>query len=224
VIIPSTHYNSGMASTILRQIRIRRWFPAGDQLAACVARMSILREDFAIEMMGIYEEQISPLDGNTEPYRKIYFWRNMLRTLAEIKSVVFMLNSLPEFRAALETQPPERRRQFRDLHRQFERTNVLLKALRNDIGGHIRHEKVMAALSGMPIDKWGYLELREVLGKTHYRFAEELVLEMQITGLPDEDRIPEIERQLRETAKLLPVFALMELVFAVYTQARKLHE
>jgi hypothetical protein len=213
-----------MASVIIRQIMLRRWFPPNDELAACVARMTILREDFAIEMMGLYEEQITPLDGNAEGYRKVYFWRNMLRTLSEIKSVVFKLNSLPEFRSALETQVQERKQQFQNLYRQFERTNDLLKSLRNDIGGHVRFEKVLAALGGMPADKWGFLELGEFLGKTHYRFAGELVLEMQITGLPDDRRIPEIERQLRKTAKLLPVFALMELVFAVYTEARKLHE
>jgi hypothetical protein len=127
-----------MASVIIRQIMLRRWFPPNDELAACVARMTILREDFAIEMMGLYEEQITPLDGNAEGYRKVYFWRNMLRTLSEIKSVVFKLNSLPEFRSALETQVQERKQQFQNLYRQFERTNDLLKSLRNDIGGHVR--------------------------------------------------------------------------------------
>jgi hypothetical protein len=100
----------------------------------------------------------------------------------------------------------------------------LVKTLRNDVGGHVRYEKVAEALNGMPTDKWGFLELGETQNRTHYRFAGELVLEMQIAGLPDERRIPEIERQLRETAKLLPVFALMELVFATYAEDRKLHE
>jgi hypothetical protein len=138
---------------------LRRWFPPEDRFAACVARMTILREDFAIEMMGLYEDQIPPLDGNTEGYRKVYFWRNMLRTLSEIKSVVFMLSSLTEFRAALEKQPPERAKQFRELYREFEEKHELVKSLRNDVGGHVRYEKVAEALNGMPTDKWGFTNL-----------------------------------------------------------------
>src|SRR5258708_28630669 len=128
-----------MSKIIIRQINLRRWFPREDRFAACVARMTILREDLAIEMMGIYKEQITALDGNMKEYRKIYFWRNMLRTLSEIKSVVFQLNSLPEFRAALKKQPPGRADQFRGLFQEFQEKQDLLKSLRNQIGGHVLH-------------------------------------------------------------------------------------
>jgi len=47
---------------------------------------------------------------------------------------------------------------------------------------------------------------------------------MQIAGLPAEKQIQKIERQLQETAKLLPVFSLMELVSATYMEDCKLHE
>jgi hypothetical protein len=211
-----------MSTTIVRQIMLRRWFPADDPFAACVARMTILREDFAIELMGIYEAEIAPLDGNTSEYRRVYFWRNLVRTAFEISSVLRRLKSLPEFLAALAAQPPERSAQFDTLVREFDLQHALLKSLRNDIGGHVQQAKVEEALNGMPGDKWGFLELGETLNKTHYRFAGELVLEMKITGLPDNKRIPEIERQIRETAKLLPVFALMEAVFATYVEARRL--
>jgi hypothetical protein len=40
----------------IRNINLRRWFPPDNDFAASVARMSILREDFAIEMMGVYEK------------------------------------------------------------------------------------------------------------------------------------------------------------------------
>lgn len=213
-----------MSTTVVRQIKLRRWFPPEDLFAAYVARMTILREDFAIEMMGIYEEQIAPLDGNTEGYRMVYFWRNMLRTLSELRGVVVMLNALPEFQAAMGRQSPERRQQFPDMFKKFERIYKLLKNLRDDIGGHVRHTKIEAALNGMEADRWGFLELGETLNKTHYRFAGELLLETQLTGLAEEKRMRKIKRQIREIAKLLPVFALMELVFATYVEHRKLDE
>ena len=76
----------------------------------------------------------------------------------------------------------------------------------------------------MPYEKFGILEVGEILGKTHYRFAGEIILEMQLVGLDDDKRIPEIERRFRETAKLLPVFALTELIFALYARSRTLIE
>ena len=94
-----------MSTTVVRQIKLRRWFPPEDLFAAYVARMTILREDFAIEMMGIYEEQIAPLDGNTEGYRMVYFWRNMLRTLSELRGVVVMLMPCRNFKPQWEGSP-----------------------------------------------------------------------------------------------------------------------
>jgi hypothetical protein len=185
--------------------------------------MTILREDFAIELMGLYEDQLASLDGNTKEYRKVYFWRNMVRTLFEIRSVLLRLNELSEFRENLDTKSRKRRQEFRDLFKEFEQKHELLKRLRNDIGGHVQHEQVAAALNGMQPDRWGFLELGPTLNKTHYRFAGEILVEMQIAGLDDIERQPEIERQIRETAELIPVFALMELVFATYVDARKLH-
>jgi hypothetical protein len=85
----------------VRQIGLRRWIPSNDSFATCVARMSILREDFAIEMNGIYEDDLSALDGNTPEYRRVYFWRNMLRTLFEVRSVLVQLKANTEFSTAL---------------------------------------------------------------------------------------------------------------------------
>jgi hypothetical protein len=186
--------------------------------------MVVLREDFAIEMMGIYHEKIEALDGNTAHYRMVYFWRNMLRTLSEIRGTVIMLNGVDEFRDALQKESAERKKQFLDMYKRFEQTHELLKNLRDDIGGHVRHTKIEEALNGMDPARWGYMEIGETLNKTHYRFAGELLLETQLTGRTDEERIKRIEYQLRETATLLPVFAMMELVFSVYVTSRKLAE
>lgn len=206
----------------IRNINLRRWFPPENDFAASVARMSILREDFAIEMRGVYEESIAQLDGNTEHYRRIYFWRNMLRTMLEFRGVLETLNASSEFRNALEKEPLETKNLFHTQFQEFKKQHDLLKTLRNDIGGHIQYATVKAALNGMPHDKFGFLEVGETLGTTHYRLAGEIILEMQLVGLGDDKRVPEIERRFRETAKLLPIFPLAELIFAIYEKCYNL--
>ena len=39
--------------TKTRQITLREWFPADDPIAAAVATLCILREDYFIDLMGI---------------------------------------------------------------------------------------------------------------------------------------------------------------------------
>jgi hypothetical protein len=48
-------------SASFRIIKLRKWFPADDPLAVPVARLCILREDFLLEMRGVYEERYNPV-------------------------------------------------------------------------------------------------------------------------------------------------------------------
>lgn len=48
--------------TYIRVVRLGKWFPASDPLAASMARLSILREDFMLELRGIYANSIETLD------------------------------------------------------------------------------------------------------------------------------------------------------------------
>lgn len=57
---------------ISRYIKLTRWFPPDDVIAANVARLCILKEDFEIELRGMLEKSISNLDSNGYEYRKLY--------------------------------------------------------------------------------------------------------------------------------------------------------
>jgi hypothetical protein len=46
---------------VTRVVVLTKWFPPGDALAAKIARLCILREDFLLEMTGIYTEEIKEL-------------------------------------------------------------------------------------------------------------------------------------------------------------------
>src|SRR5882762_8625753 len=53
-------------TTYIRVVRLGKWFPAGDPLAAAIARLSILREDFMLELRGIYAKSITALDTHSD--------------------------------------------------------------------------------------------------------------------------------------------------------------
>jgi hypothetical protein len=213
-----------MSKIYVQQMKLRRWFPANDRFAACVARLCILREDFGLEMWGIHRPRIKALDEHSVVWRRMYFWRNLVRTLWEIRRTIETLNTVPEFKKIFKTQPLAWRTKFERMVRQLEKHQVLVQNVRNSLGGHVLQRTVEEALNGMPWDKFSYIEVGRVERKTHYRFAGELVLEMLLAGVPEDKREDEIKRVFRTTAKLLPVFELTGIILTMYVSARKLVE
>src|ERR1700681_1036478 len=147
-----------MTETYIRQIKVRKWFPADDPFAAHVARLCILREDFAIEMSGIHASGIKKLDGNDVVWRKFYFWRRLVGTLDEIRSALRTLQQLPDFQLIVNEQTREWRRWFDSSINELEKDRELIKTTRNSLGGHVLHSAVQTALHSMPGDNFSYLE------------------------------------------------------------------
>lgn len=205
-------------------MKLRRWFPPDDRFASCVARLSILREDFALEMRGLYKPHIKSLDEHSAIWRKLYFWRNLVRTLLEIRKTLESLNTVPEFKRALKKQPARWQDKFGVMVRKLEKAEGLVEEIRNSLGGHVLQRSVERALNNMSADRWSYIEVGETLKKTHYKFAGELVGEILLAGVPEKGREAELEMQFKTIADLLPVFELAEIIFTIYAEARKLHE
>jgi len=96
----------------IKAIKLRSWFPPGDPVAGAVARLCILREDLSLELYGIVGARFENIDNNSAEFRRMYFWRNSLRTLEEIKHSLNKINAQPSFRKALALEPPEVRAAF----------------------------------------------------------------------------------------------------------------
>lgn len=143
----------------IRIVNIRKWFPPSDPLAASVARLCILREDFAIEMQGVYQEEIDALDRHSAAWRRTYFIRNLVRTLMEVMSTMNSLKLAPEFMALLERQSEPVRAKFNGLFQAMIYAHPIVKRIRNTICGHVKHSAVQDALNGMNHDRWGFLEV-----------------------------------------------------------------
>jgi hypothetical protein len=212
-----------MTKTYVRQIKVRHWFPANDPLAAHIARLCILREDFAIEMSGIHAAEIKTLDGNDVVYRKFYFWRRLVVTLGEIRSALRTLQQLPDFQLIVNEQTCEWRQWFDSSIAELENDRELIKTTRNSLGGHVLHTAMQAALNSMPGENFSYLEVGATAGKTHYRFAAEIAGEMlHRTDAPEPQRQANLHSQFVAIAEHLAVFSLIDTIFKMYVDSRKL--
>lgn len=206
----------------VRVVKLRKWFPPTDPLAAPIARLCILREDIAIEMQGVYQQEIAKLDGHSSAWRKIYFLRNMVRTLMEMDSAIHSLRSNSEFVSLLATQTTSVQEEFGELFKAMEAAHASIKHTRNTICGHVKHAAVQQALEGMHDSRWGFLDLDRKLGKTHYKFAAEIATEILVLGVPERERRDFIRRQLETFGKLMPVFKLVDHILSMYIRDRRL--
>ena len=212
-----------MTKTYVRQIKVRRWFPARDPVAAHIARLCILREDFAIEMSGIHASEIKKLDGNDVVYRKFYFWRRLVGTLGEIRSAFRTLEQVPDFQLIINEQTKEWRQWFKSSIDQLETDRELIRTTRDSLGGHVLHTAVQTALNSMPGENFSYLEVGATAGKTHYRFAAEIAGEMlHQTDAPEPQRQANLHSQFVAIAEHLTVFSLIDTIFEMYVDSRKL--
>jgi hypothetical protein len=69
-------------------IRVKEWFPPNDRVATIMAQLCVLREDLYLELEGLKEDEIKPLDRNGDNYRSAYFFRNSTKTLFEMRKTV----------------------------------------------------------------------------------------------------------------------------------------
>ena len=213
-----------MTRTHIRTVKLRKWFPPQDRFAACMARLCILREDLFLEMMGIYQQRIARLDEHSVIWRKMFFWRSLVKTMWEIRKTIETLNTIPEFKKVLKTQPQGWQKKFAAMVKLLDKHQTIVEATRNSLGGHVLFREVEKALDGMSYDTFSYIEVGETEKRTHYKFANELVLEMLLSGVDEGKRLAEIERHFRSVAELLPVFTLTGILLTIYADTRRLVE
>jgi hypothetical protein len=209
-------------SAAFKIIKLRKWFPPDDPLAVPVARLCILREDFLLEMRGVYEEDIPRLDEHSAQWRRMYFLRNIFRTLMEILGVINGLLGDPNFKNLLAKQDDESRKLFTELAKAMADGHPVRKEVRNDIGGHVLDSAVREALEGMDAQRWGILEAAPTNLNTHFKFAGELIAEILVKGVPPEERTKIYETRLARIAEMFPAFALAERIFTIYAMDRDL--
>jgi hypothetical protein len=204
---------------MVRSIKLRKWFPPDDPIASAVARLCLLREDFYLEALAMTADAIEPLDRNGSGWRRIYFLRQMMKTMMEARSAMMVLQQSPEFQTAL----GEAGAGFREEVQQFLQIVASddLKEIRNNTAGHIRLSAVSTTLQGLKWDTEGILDVGPTHAETHFKFASELMARLlTIHRAVEEDLRVTLERIGELTsAKLLDA---VDRIIIAYCELNKL--
>jgi hypothetical protein len=211
-----------MSRKHIRHIFFWKWFPYNDPIAASVARLCILREDLYLETMALLEESIPSLDKNSPPWRLMYFWRNSVRTLLEIRSALETLQRDRKFLNSFAAQPEQFQEAFNKLAQKIRTAHDLLKDVRNEIGGHVKLQAVKEALSNMDMDSNGLIELGPVIAESHHRFASQLVGQILLRDVPNENWENHLKEVLGKTAELSAALEAIDIVLLAYMDAKGL--
>jgi hypothetical protein len=175
------------------------------------------------EFDGMLPEEIPQLDAQSAQWRRLYFFRNSIRTMMEIFRVVQGMQSNAEFGRILAGRPKAERLELEKLLKQINATHVLVKKLRNSIGGgHVQHGDVQAMLDDIGFGRWGFLEVGELVKDTRFKFAGELVAAIMVAGIPEADQVARMEADIKQISELLPVIVMMEKLLLMYAEARGL--
>jgi hypothetical protein len=187
-----------------------------------VARLCILWEDLALEINGLVHDDIPCLDTASDSWRKMYFWRNMVRTLAEIRRVLDTISQLSDFKTELAKQTPAWRKTFKDTVQKFNQTRAYVSRVRDNLGGHVLDQGVAQALRSMPDDHFGIIQIGNSMNNTHFKVAAELVSEILLSDTPKSERLAKIEKQLKAVRELIPVYRVIYHILFMYADSRGL--
>jgi hypothetical protein len=206
---------------IRRFVNLQNWFPADDIVAANVARLCILKEDLEIEFRGLLEPKIQPLDINEISWRKLYFLRNIFRTMMEIHSAIHSLKLNPDFQEAISKQPKSLQEAFEILSNDMLTAHALIKKYRNAIGGHVKEKTIMDALCKVSPKRTGFLEADVTRRQIHLNFTSELCMAVFFDEYPDEEQFEKAEEIISKLKKILP-FKAIGAVINTYIDSRYL--
>lgn len=170
------------------------------------------------------QESIPSLDKNSPPWRLMYFWRNSVRTLLEIRSALETLQTDKEFLGSLAAQPEWFQEAFNKLVYKIRTAHELLKDVRTEIGGHVKLQAVQEGLAHMNMDSNGLIELGPVIAESHYRFARQLVGQILLRDVPNQNWENHLKEILGKTSELSAALEAIDIVLLAYIDARRLWE
>jgi len=207
----------------VRIVKLRKWFPPRDPLAAKIARMCILREDLLIEMQGVYTEDVTELDEHSAEFRRMYFLRNLIRSLTELSAAIQTLLTNQEFKRLLGQQPKPLKEAFHKAAAVIGAAHILVRDVRNDICGHVREAAVQEALERIDAEAFGLWVIGKKANLTHHKFAGELTSEILLKDVTGEERRTISASKFATIADLMEeIFGLVEVCFRMYAQDRGL--
>jgi len=132
-------------------------------------------------------------------YRRYYFVRRSIGTIREFAQALRLINDDPDFQPNALKYVEEAKATWDSAITFFEKNESLLRAIRNDIGGHFGHQAALNALDKLRPDAYSSIELvdgREL----RLQFAGELAASALLRHLQNDD-IKEYKALLRDCIK-----------------------
>lgn len=204
-------------------IKFSEWFPANDPIATSMARLCILREDLYLELRGMVREDIPTLDACSGTWREIYFFRNLSRTILEIRSAIEVLSADKSFQKSISKELVPFKESFDQLPKLLTQVHPLVKRLRNEAGGHLKMNAIEEALKETNPNTKGLLQIGPCHAETHYKFSLEILGALFLRHVPhskvEEEWIKTCDT-LRETG--MQVLKSIDKLFVSYTRIRNL--
>ena len=167
------------------------------------------------------EKSISNFDSNGYEYRKLYFLRNMFRTLMEIHGAIQTLTKDNRFQKEILKQPKPFRDAFKRLSKELSDARPLFKDLRNSIGGHVLQKSVSESLKNIDPSRSGFFEINVDRKNIHCKFASELCMSIMFDDVPAEKQKDKAEKIISKIKKAIPISAI-DAVLTTYIETRAL--
>ncbi|MFO0774077.1 MAG: hypothetical protein U0172_05360 [Nitrospiraceae bacterium] len=207
----------------ISHLPLARWFPANDSVATSIARLCVLREDLYLELEGIDEDPIATLDACSRAWRTTYFFRNITRTLLEIRSAVERLKMEQSFLLDLSRQPRPLSEALTDLTSSLIRAHGHIKRLRNDLAGHLQHSAIEGALHQLTPDTKGLFQIGNTWQDMHYKFALEFISAAMLRHVEFQEAEQEWRKILQATLEAgYSAIPAIDSLFFAYVQIRNL--
>jgi hypothetical protein len=211
-----------MPRTYYRTVEIRRWFPPGDEFAAKIARLCILREDAMLEGAGMLSEHIPDLDRNSVQSRQIYFLRRFALTLSELAKAMQSVLCDRKFKAILRKQTPRIQEQFKAVGRQIQEGQPVTRDIRDAICAHVLHDEVYAAPRRIHPEEFGFFEIGQKRGRTKMRFVDSLIAEILLKDVPPEERQGALSAKFENFSEMVSLPSAIDEIVKVYSIDRGL--
>ena len=170
----------------IRNVDLHKYFPGDDYLAAGIARLCVLREDFVFELQGYVESHDVPLeDEYGSAWRMLYFFRRMCVTLAEIGTACEDLSRRKEFKRLLAAQSELLNLDWKSLKAALQKAKGIITHVRHATSAHILQKYVEQALREMGCaERGGILQVSSKRAvETHFKFTGELITAILFSGV-----------------------------------------
>jgi len=205
-------------------IPVKTWFPSNNPVAVVMARLCVLREDLYLELKGMIDKPIAALDECSSQSREIYFFRNSVRTLLEIRSAVETLKQKKSFMLALTKQPYPLNGAVNKLAKALNEAHGIVKKLRNEVAGHLPQKAIEEALHVIDPATRGLLQIGDTAKEIHYKFIVEILGATMLRHVPYKDAEREWQKILKTTIELsFDALRAIDRLLASYSRIYKLN-